>query len=30
MLAGIFIYGGVDALRDPESKAKAADDVAPR
>ncbi len=29
MLAGIFIYGGVDALSDPESKAKAADDVAP-
>ncbi len=29
MLAGIFIYGGLDALRDPEGKAKAADDVAP-
>jgi len=29
LLAGIFIYGGVDALRDPEGKAKAADDVAP-
>jgi putative oxidoreductase len=29
MMAGIFIYGGVDALRDPQSKAKAADDVAP-
>jgi uncharacterized membrane protein YphA (DoxX/SURF4 family) len=25
----MFVYGGVDALRDPESKAKAADDVAP-
>ena len=29
MLAGMFIYGGIDALRDPEGKAKAADDVAP-
>jgi uncharacterized membrane protein YphA (DoxX/SURF4 family) len=29
LLAGVFIYGGLDALRDPESKAKAADDVAP-
>ena len=29
LLAGIFVYGGMDALRDPESKAKAADDVAP-
>jgi uncharacterized membrane protein YphA (DoxX/SURF4 family) len=29
MMAGIFIYGGWDALRDPEAKAKVADDVAP-
>ena len=29
LLAGIFIYGGWDSLRDPEGKAKAADDVAP-
>lgn len=29
LLAGVFIYGGLDALRDPEGKAKAADDVAP-
>jgi uncharacterized membrane protein YphA (DoxX/SURF4 family) len=29
MMAGVFVYGGIDALRDPESKAKAADDVAP-
>ncbi len=29
MLAGMFIYGGLDALRDAEGKAKAADDVAP-
>lgn len=29
MLAGIFIVGGFDAFRDPESKAKMADDVAP-
>jgi len=28
-MAGIFIYGGIDALRDPQSKAKAADNVAP-
>jgi uncharacterized membrane protein YphA (DoxX/SURF4 family) len=30
MLAGIFIYGGLDAVRDPESKAKAAADIAPK
>jgi putative oxidoreductase len=30
LLAGIFVVGGFDALRDPESKAKAADDVAPQ
>lgn len=29
MMAGIFIYGGIDALCDPESKAKAADEVVP-
>jgi uncharacterized membrane protein YphA (DoxX/SURF4 family) len=29
MLAGMFIYGGLDALRDPEGKAKVADEVAP-
>ena len=29
LLAGMFIYGGLDALKDPESKAKAVDDVAP-
>jgi uncharacterized membrane protein YphA (DoxX/SURF4 family) len=29
MMAGIFVYGGLDALRNPEGKAKAADDVAP-
>src|SRR5579884_231185 len=29
LLAGIFIYGGVDALRHPETKVKAADEVAP-
>src|SRR5579863_477955 len=29
LLAGIFIYGGIDALRDPDSKVKAADEVAP-
>ncbi|MGH9125631.1 MAG: DoxX family protein [Acidimicrobiales bacterium] len=29
MLAGIFIYGGIDALRNPETKVKAADEVAP-
>ncbi len=29
MMAGIFVYGGIDALRNPEGKAKAADDVAP-
>jgi uncharacterized membrane protein YphA (DoxX/SURF4 family) len=29
LMAGIFVYGGIDALRDPDSKAKAADDVAP-
>ncbi len=30
LLAGVFVVGGFDALRDPESKAKAAGDVAPQ
>jgi uncharacterized membrane protein YphA (DoxX/SURF4 family) len=29
MLAGMFVYGGVDALRHPESKVSRAEDVAP-
>ena len=28
MMAGIFIYGGVDALRNPASKVQAAEDAA--
>jgi putative oxidoreductase len=30
MLAGIFVYGGLEAFRDPKSKARRAETVAPK